>query len=83
MRLGWAGIVAAAATAWNSAASREARDEQESNMASIEIQRLAIRFSYPDSFLVGRFAPESLPAEAREAGMESPFRNAVVLIQLG
>ena len=55
-------------------------DATPSNMIPLEVPRLDIRFAYPDSFLAGRFAAESLPPAAREAGMESPFVNAAVLV---
>ncbi len=45
-----------------------------------EAEALGIRFAYPDSLLVGRFAEDSLPPAAVEAGMEPPFRDAVILV---
>ncbi len=50
-------------------------------MATHEAETLSVRFAYPDSFLVGRFAVEELPPEAAAAGMESPFKDAVVLVR--
>lgn len=59
---------------------------QESRMKTHEDRTLGLAFSYPDSFLIGRYAPDELPEEAVRAGMEPPFARAVVLIhpsQLG
>ncbi len=50
------------------------------DMISVEVERLGIRFAYPDSFLVGRFAAEPLPAVPGGVERETPFANAVVLV---
>jgi hypothetical protein len=61
-----------------------AREESRANTASrvtwFEAEELGVRFAYPDSFLVGRFAQEPLPPEAAARGLEAPFQNAVVLV---
>ena len=44
-------------------------------------ETLGVRFAYPDSLLVGRFADVPLPPGAVAGGMEPPFRNAVVLVR--
>jgi hypothetical protein len=48
-----------------------------------ESDRLSLRFRYPGSFVVGRFAEERLPPGADAQGFESPFRDAVVLVEPG
>ncbi len=56
------------------------RDGATPDMKWHEDETLGLRFAYPDSFLIGSYAPEELPPAAVEAGMERPFVNAVVLI---
>lgn len=46
-----------------------------------EFPRIGLRFTVPEGFMVGRFAPDSMPPEAAEAGIESPWKNAVVLAE--
>jgi hypothetical protein len=48
-----------------------------------ESDRLSLHFRYPGSFLIGRFAEERLPPGVDAQGFESPFRDAVVLIEPG
>lgn len=57
------------------------RAQERGDLVPIEVERLALRFSRPDSFLVGRFAPQELPAAAAEAGLDPPFVGAVVLVE--
>ncbi len=46
-----------------------------------EFPGIGLRFTVPDGFMVGRFAQDSMPPEAVEAGIESPWKNAVVLAE--
>ncbi|NNG16542.1 MAG: hypothetical protein HKM89_08680 [Gemmatimonadales bacterium] len=55
-------------------------DNPGAGMIWYEAEQLGVRFAYPDSFLAGRFREDPLPPAALDQGMESPFRNAVVLL---
>lgn len=57
------------------------RARERGELVPVDVERLGLRFSAPDSFLVGRFAPQELPAAAAEAGLDPPFVGAVVLVE--
>lgn len=46
-------------------------------------QTLGIEFDHPPNLTAGRYAIEPLPPSALQAGLKSPFANAVVLVEPG
>ena len=48
---------------------------------SIAVDRLGIQFEYPDRFVAGRFQKEELPPSMKIKNYQSPFENAVVLVE--
>jgi len=52
-------------------------------LRTVDSAALGLSFSYPAGFQVGRYKEEVLPQKVKDAGIESPFKNAIVLVEPG
>lgn len=81
MRRRYLSVLVASLAAGCQAGVSEAATPTNEQVQTVEFPRIGLRFTVPEGFLIGRFAVEPLPPSAVEQGFESPWRNAVVLVE--
>ena len=74
-------VLVASLAAGCQAGTSEAASPNSEQVQTVEFPRIGLRFTVPEGFLVGRFAEDVLPPGAADQGFESPWRDAVVLVE--